>query len=145
MNSTRFRMPMAATVAAVLGVLFAGQAGAVVRIDDLSGPHGVPVPDFVDRYVASHTSGFVRPDDRAELRGPGASSQLSYPDFVDRYVASHTGDVTQTAQASPESRSAQGFDWGAAGLGASLTAALLLALGTTLGFARRSRGRSAAV
>ncbi len=115
MSSTRLCIRTAAAVTAVLAVLSAGQAGAAIRVDDRPGP-----------------------------RGSGFSIQPSYPDFVDRYVASHSARVSRTAQSTPVSQSGQGFDWEAAGLGASMTAALLIVLGAAIGVARRSRARSAA-
>jgi len=150
MSNTRLRIRTTAAVTALLGVVLVGQAAAGVRPDDRTGSRGgelsteVSYPDFVDRFVASHKAHSLRPDDRSNVRGPGLSGQVSYPDFVDRFVASHRAGLARTAQSSLASPSGDGFDWGAAGIGASTITALLLALGAAIGIVRRSRTRSAA-
>jgi hypothetical protein len=128
MSTTRLRIRIAATITAVLGLVVIGQAAAGIRPDDRSGLRGngvssqVVYPDAVDRYIASHSADVLRPDDRSGTRGGGLSAQIPPP-------------VTQPGES---------FDWGDAGLGASMTVALLLGLGAVLGTARRWRSRSAA-
>ena len=133
MTSIGFHIRKAVAVAAALGMLSAGQAGAAIRLEDRPATRGSELsiqpsyPDFVDRYVASHTTRSVSP-----------------PDFVDRYVARHRTQALRPPQSNSVSQPGEGFDWGAAGVGASTTAVLLLGLGAGIGVARRSRGRSAA-
>lgn len=82
----------------------------------------------------------VWPDGRA---GAQLTTQASYPDLIERWVASHERELGQARPAST-SHTGEAFDWRAALVGASTTAALALALGIGVGIARRSRIRSAA-
>jgi len=82
----------------------------------------------------------VWPDGRA---GAQLTTQASYPDLIERWVASHKRELGQARPAST-SHTGEAFDWRAALVGASTTAALALALGIGVGIAHRSRIRSAA-
>jgi hypothetical protein len=116
------RILMTTTVTAVLGVALIGQAAASNRPDDRSGLRGtelssqVAYPDAVDRAVAIHKASPLRPNDR----------QLAYPDAVDRAVATHKARLAKTVMSAQASQTGAGFDWGAAGIGASTISALLL-------------------
>ena len=99
-------------------------------------------PDLIDRWVASHKTHVLAPDDRVRVRPPELSIQASSPDLIERWVASHERQVGEASR--PASASNTAFDWSAALVGASTTAALALALGIGIGITRRSRIRSAA-
>jgi hypothetical protein len=100
-------------------------------------------PDLIERWVASHKAHVLAPDDRIRVRPSESSNQMSSPDLIERWVASHGRQVADVRPASA-SQTGEGFDWRAALVGASTTAALTLALGIGIGIARRSRIRSAA-
>jgi hypothetical protein len=102
-----------------------------------------PAPDLIERWVASHKTHVLAPDDRIRVRPAEASNQVSPPDLIERWVASHQRQVDQARPAST-SQTGEAFDWRAAVIGASTTAALVLALGIGIGVARRFRIRSAA-
>ena len=99
-------------------------------------------PDLIERWVASHKTHVLAPDDRVRVRPPELSIQASSPDLIERWVASHERQVGEASR--PASASNMAFDWSAALVGASTTAALALALGIGIGITRRSRIRSAA-
>ncbi len=101
-------------------------------------------PDLIERWVASHKTQVLAPDDRIAVRPAQASNQVSPPDLIERWVASHQHQVGQASRPASTSRSGEAFDWRAALVGASTTAALALALGIGVGVARRLRIRSAA-
>jgi hypothetical protein len=118
----------------------AAVAQAATRPDDRAGPLGVG------------TAPSVRPDDRAGLRGAAPD----HSDAISRYLISHQGppSVRPDDRAGPLGVGApepsiqivesSGFDWGDAGLGAGVTAALvLLALGAML-LVRSNRHRRSA-
>ena len=136
MYSTGLRVKATAIVAAVLGLALAGPGAAEVWPDGRTGAHlstAAPYPDWVDRAVASHKAQeaqVLAPDD---LRS-GLVVPVAAPDAFER--AAETGRVTQ---------SGDGFDWAAAGLGASGTIGLLFMVGFGLGVARRFRAHSPAV
>ncbi len=67
------------------------------------------IPDFVDRYVASHSA--------------GKSGDLRSPDTRDIAVG-HVPPISPLMPSSP----ASDFDWSDAGIGATVTAALMLLL-----------------
>jgi hypothetical protein len=100
-------------------------------------------PDLVERWVASHKTYVLAPDDRIRAHPTEASNQVSAPDLIERWVASHQRQVDQ-AQPASTSQTGQAFDWRAAVIGASTTAGLALALGLAIGVVRRSRIGSAA-
>ena len=102
-----------------------------------------PAPDLIERWVASHKTHMLAPDDRIRVRPTEASNQVAAPDLIERWVASHERELGQARPAST-SHTGEAFDWRAALVGASTTAALALALGIGVGIARRSRIRSAA-
>lgn len=85
-------------------------------------------PDLVERWVASHTTHVLAPDDLVRVRA----------------VASHGRQVGHTSVLSSTSHTSQAFDWRAAFVGASITMALALALGIGIGITRRFRIPSAA-
>jgi len=144
--SNSLRICTAAVVTALLGVL-AGGAIAGIRPDDRSGARGTDLaaqasyPDAVDRAVANHKAHVLRPDDRSEVRGPGLPTKLS-PDAVDRAVANHRADLERQAMVHtyqrPNVTESTGFDWGAAGVGASTISALLLLAGCGVALIRRA-------
>jgi hypothetical protein len=103
----------------------------------------VSSPDLIERWVASHKTQVLAPDDRIRVRSPESTIQVPYPDLIQRLVASHKLQVSQARLAST-SHTGEAFDWRAALVGASTTAALALALGIGIGIARRFRIRSAA-
>jgi hypothetical protein len=144
MSNNTLRTCVVAVVTVLLGVL-AGGATAGIRPDDRSGVRGGTLlaqssyPDAVDRAVANHLTHVLRPDDRAGVRGGGRGVEVSYPDAVDRAVANHRHDLVQSTQSARVSQSGGGFDWGAAGVGASTMSALLLIAGCGLALARRKR------
>jgi hypothetical protein len=102
-----------ATVARA-GVALPGSTSA-----QLSAP--ASYPDLIERWVASHKTYVLAPDDGIRVR-PGASSQVSSP--------------------ASSSQSGDGFDWAAAGVGASTIAGLLLVF-VVGAYALRVRVRSA--
>jgi hypothetical protein len=91
------------------------------------------------QFATKATPNVLAPDDRLRPRIVGAS----YPDFVDRFVARHRSSLAQVTPPGSATLSDDGFNWTAAGLGASSIAGLLLVLGVGLGVARRSRAGSA--
>jgi hypothetical protein len=103
-----------------------------------------PAPDLIERWVASHKTHMLAPDDRIRVRPTEASNQVAPPDLIERWVASHERQVGGAPRPASTSHTAEAFDWRAALVGASTTAALALALGIGIGIARRSRVRSAA-
>jgi hypothetical protein len=115
---------------------------AGVRVPEIVSLHPSPMPDFVDRFVASHKAS-VSP---ASVRVPEIVSlhPSGSPDFVDRYVAAHQAPGSPSAQPSTPSSRGDSFDWGSAGIGASMTAVLLLVLAGAIGMVRRSGTHSAA-
>ncbi|MDP9225267.1 MAG: hypothetical protein M3P18_15765 [Actinomycetota bacterium] len=100
-------------------------------------------PDLIERWVASHKTHVLAPDDRIRVRPSESSIQVSSPDLIERWVASHERQVGQAPQPASNSHTSEGFDWRAALVGASTTAALVLALGIGIGVTRRSRIHSA--
>ena len=101
-------------------------------------------PDLIERWVASHKTHVLAPDDRIRVRPAESSNQVSSPDLIERLVASHERQVGQAPQPASNSHTGEAFDWRAALVGASTTAALVLALGIGIGITRRSRVHSAA-
>jgi hypothetical protein len=101
-------------------------------------------PDLIERWVASHKAHVLAPDDRIRVRPSESSIQASSPDLIERWVASHERQVGQAPQPASNSHTGEAFDWRAALVGASTTAALVLALGIGIGITRRSRIHSAA-
>jgi hypothetical protein len=99
-------------------------------------------PDLIERWVASHKTHVLAPDDRIRVNTESAN-QGSSPDLIERWVASHQRHVDQARPAST-SQTGGTFDWRAAGIGAATTAGLALALGLAIGIARRFRIPSAA-
>jgi hypothetical protein len=113
-----------------------------IRVRPAESAVQVPYPDLIERLVASRKAHVLAPDDRIRVRPAKPAIQVPYPDLIERLVASQR----QVGQARPASTSHTGeaFDWLAALVGASTTAALALALGIGIGIARRFRIRSAA-
>jgi hypothetical protein len=103
-----------------------------------------PAPDLVERWVANHKTQVLAPDDRSGVRPTETSNQVAPPDLVERWVASHGRQVGQAPKPASNSHTGEGFDWRAAIVGATTTAALVLALGIGIGITRRSRIHSAA-
>lgn len=103
-----------------------------------------PTPDLIERWVASHKMHVLAPDDRIRVRPTEASNQLAPPDLIERWVASHAREVREAPRPASTSQTGEAFDWRAALVGASTTAALALALGIGIGVTRRFRIRSAA-
>lgn len=103
-------------------------------------------PDLIERWVASHKTHVLAPDDGIRVRPAESSNQVSSPDLIERWVASHERQVAQAPQPVSNSPSGEAFDWRAALVGASTIAALALAvgIGIGIGISRRSRIRSAA-
>jgi hypothetical protein len=101
-------------------------------------------PDLVERWVASHKTDVLAPDDRVRVRPAHSAVQVSPPDLIERWVASHERQVAQASLPANTSHAGEAFDWRAALVGASTTAAVVLALGIGVGIARRFRIRSAA-
>ena len=101
-------------------------------------------PDLIERWVAGHKTHALAPDDRIRVRPAESSNQVSSPDLIERLVASHERQVGQAPQPASNSHTGEAFDWRAALVGASTTAALVLALGIGIGITRRSRVHSAA-
>jgi hypothetical protein len=132
MSIRRLRIS-AAIVTAVVSVTVAGQAAAEIWPE---GRNGAQLS-----AVANDKTHVLAPDDMTRVL-PERSTPVTFPDFVDRYVRSHQTQLVQTTRPTA-SQSGEGFDWGAAGIGASTTAALLLAFGVGIGMARRLRTRSA--
>jgi hypothetical protein len=137
----------------VVAVLAAGVAfGATVaraeaRLDGRTGAQLTTQPsspDLIDRWVASHKTHVLAPDDRVRFRPADSAIQVSSPDLIERWVASHERQVGQAPQPASNSHTGEAFDWRAALVGASTTAALVLALGIGIGITRRSRIHSAA-
>jgi hypothetical protein len=131
---TRFRISSAAIVAAIVTVAVVGPAAAEVWPE---GRYGAKL----STQMSVPKTQVLAPDDTTRLL-PERSSAAALPDFVDRYVQTHGASVVQATQPAA-SRSGEGFDWGAAGIGASTTAALLLVFGVGIVLTRRSRTRSA--
>jgi hypothetical protein len=117
----------------------AAAAQAATRPDDRAGPLGVGTAP-------------VRPDDRAGLRGAAPDQS----DAISRYLIRHAGSTAVrpddragplgvgTPEPSIQIVESSGFDWGDAGLGAGITAALVvLALGAML-LLRSNRHRRSA-
>ena len=137
---TRLRIYSAAIVATVVSVALVSPAAAEVWPD---GRYGAKLSTQVPSSDArSGNTRVLAPDDLTRAL-PERSTSPPVPDFVDRYVESHRTDLARTTPTAFARHSGEGFDWGAAGVGASMTAALLLALGVGVGMARRSRARSA--
>jgi hypothetical protein len=128
---TRVRISSAAIVSVVVSVAVVGQAAAEVWPDGRDGA----------KLSTQMSAAVLAPDDVTRVL-PKRSNSAPVPDFVDRYIRSHRTQVVQTTRPAA-SQSADGFDWGAAGIGASTTAALLLTLGLGVGMTLRSRTRSA--
>jgi len=103
-----------------------------------------PAPDLVERRVGSHKTHVLAPDDGIRVRPAESSNQVSPPDLIERWAVSHERQVGQAPQPASNSHTGEAFDWRAALVGASTTAALVLALGIGIGIARRSRIHSAA-
>jgi len=101
-------------------------------------------PDLIERWVVSHKTNVLAPDDRIRVRPTEASNQVAPPDLVERWVASHERQFGAAPRPVSPSHASDAFDWPAALVGASSTAALALALGIGIGISRRSRIRSAA-
>jgi hypothetical protein len=131
---TRVRIYSAAIVSVVVSVAVVGQAAAEVWPDGRDGAK-------LSIQMSVPKTHVLAPDDVTRVL-PKRSISAPVPDFVDRYIRSHGTQVVQTTRPAA-SQSADGFDWGAAGIGASTTAALLFTLGLGVGMARRSRTRSA--
>lgn len=96
-------------------------------------------PDLIERWVASHKTGVLAPDDRSRVRPADSASQVSSPDLIERWVASHARQVGQAPQPTSNSDTGEAFDWRAALVGASTTAAFALVLGLGIGTVRRLR------
>ncbi len=129
---TRLRIFSAAIVTAVVSVVVVGQAAAEVWPD---GRYGAK--------LSTQQSYVIAPDDVTRMLSE-RSTPAPFPDFVDRYVQSHGTEAVQTTTPAP-SQSADGFDWGAAGIGASTIAALLLAAGSGLVLVRRTARKSSPI
>jgi hypothetical protein len=97
---------------------------APTRPDDRSLPRGaaVAMPDLIERSI----------DRQARM--------TSAPDLVDRAVARLRGHEVRAA--APASSPGTGFDWSAAGIGASTASVLLLLAASVLAATRRYRIRS---
>ena len=137
------RIIATAIATAALGINVVGPAAAENWSGGLAGSHrstATSYPDAVDRAVANHRHHILAPDDRLRIRSP----QVSYPDAVARAVANHKADLLRSAHAVSAPQPAEGFDWTAAGVGASTTAALLFIVGIGIGLVRRSSTRSVA-
>ena len=109
----------------------------------------VTSPDAIDRYLnnALRTEA-VRPDDRAEVRGPALASS-TVPDAIERYLdnglpkeavrpddrAEVRGAALAAAELTPSPSfvSGEDFHWNDAAIGAGATLALVLALITLAG------------
>jgi hypothetical protein len=137
----------------IVAVIIAAVAfGATVARAEvrLEGPTGAQLttqpapPDLIERWVASHKTHVLAPDDRIRVRSTEASNQMAPPDLIERWVASHQRQIGEAARPASTPHTGEAFDWRAAGIGASTTAGLALALGIAFGIARRSRIRSAA-
>jgi hypothetical protein len=106
-----------------------------------------PYPNLIERWVASHKAYVLAPDDRIRVRpeasnqGAKPSTQVAYPDLVEPSVASHQvyalapddgirvrpeASSNQVSSPASSAKSGDGFDWAAAGVGASTIATLLL-------------------
>jgi hypothetical protein len=88
---------------------------------------GASSADLIERWVARQQT----PEDRITARSTEGSGLSS-----NRFAG--------TVSPAPVARPGEGFDWRAAGVGASTVAALVLALGFGIGLARRFRFRSVA-
>jgi hypothetical protein len=131
---TRFRIYPAAIVAVLVSVVLVGPAAAEVWPD---GRDGAKLS--TEASYANAGTRMLAPDD---VRRMLPSRSATFPDFVDRYVESHRTAPVPTDR-SAVLQTGEGFDWGAAGIGASTTAALLLVLAVGIGITRRTRARSA--
>jgi hypothetical protein len=114
-----------------------------IRVRPTEASNQVAPPDLIERWVASHKVHALAPDNRIRVRPTEASNQVP-PDLVERWVASHARQVSDAPRPASTSHTGEAFDWRAALVGASTTAALALALGIGIGITRRSRIRSAA-
>jgi hypothetical protein len=101
-------------------------------------------PDLIERWVANHKNQVLAPDDRIGVRPTETSNQVAPADLIERRVASHGRRVGQAPQPASNSHTGEAFDWRAAIIGATTTAALVLAFGIGIGITRRSRVHSAA-
>jgi len=138
----RSSITQAALVVAVLSLSVAGPAAAEVWPDGRGGAQlstESSVPDFVDRAMANLQPHVLAPDDRLRVMKPAVVSA----DVVDRALANLQRRSAPTARPVSAAHSVQGFDWRAAGVGASTGVVLLLLLETGIGIARRSRTDSA--
>lgn len=133
---TRLRFYSAAIVSVVVSVAVVGQAAAEVWPDGRDGAK-------LSTQMSVHKTHVLAPDDATRVL-PKRSIPAPFPDFVDRYVRSHGTQVVQTTRPAA-SQSADRFDWGAAGIGASTIAALLLAAGSGLALVRRTARKSSPV
>ena len=115
-----------AAVATTIAVAAPVAQAAPARPDDrgLARGAGIAMPDLIERAI----------DHQTRVALP--------PDLVDRAVARLNAPAIRIAQ--PAHRPSDGFDWSAAGIGASTAAGLLVLAGTGVGLARRFRMRSAA-
>lgn len=131
MSRNRIRMSTAAIATAALGLGIAGQASAENYY-----------PDAFQREVAKHEVRLLAPDDNVGLRRGGMTVQTQYPDVFQRELAKRTARPAPIQASVP--RSAEGFDWAAAGVGASTSIVLLLTVALLIGVTRRFRTHSAA-
>jgi hypothetical protein len=115
-----------------------------IQVRPTEASNQVAPPDLIERWVASHKTHMLAPDDRIRVRPTEASNQVAPPDLIERWVASHGPQVGEAPRPASTSHTGEAFDWRAALVGASTTAALALALGIGIGITRRSRIRSAA-
>jgi hypothetical protein len=125
MSITRLQMSTAATVSLFVSLFVAGPAVAEVWPEGRNGAElstQVSYPDAFERAVANHRRPVLAPDDRARVRTP------------DQLFSSQS-----EASVAP---SAAGFDWVAASIGASTTAALLVITGGGLAVVRRAGRKS---
>jgi hypothetical protein len=130
MSSKRIRRRAAAIATVALGFGVAGQASAENYY-----------PDAFQREVAKHEVQVLAPDDNVGLRRGGMTVQTPYPDVFQRELAKRTAQPAPIQASVP--RSSEGFDWAAAGVGASTSTALLFTVAILIGITRRSRTRSA--
>ena len=130
MSSNTIRMRAAAIAMAALGAGISGQASAEVYY-----------PDAFQREVAKHEVQLLAPDDNPGLHRGGMTVPTQYPDAVQRELTKRTAQPAPIQAAAPSS--SEGFDWGAAGIGASTSSALLVIVAFLIGVTRRSRTRSA--
>jgi hypothetical protein len=115
-----------------------------IRVRPTETSNQVVPPDLIERWVANHKKQVLAPDDRIGVRPTETSNQVAPPDLIERWVASHGRQVGQAPQPASNSHTGEAFDWRAAIVGATTTAALVLALGIGIGITRRSKVHSAA-